>query len=64
MKFKKCDHYDGKCPCLKCPEEPICIGCHDPEINKAGFAVETENMCEKARKYCESGREAGEESHE
>ncbi len=61
MKFQKCNHYDGKCPCLKCENTGVCMACNDTEVHKAGFAVETENLCEAARKYCESGRKLSDE---
>ena len=51
MLFKECNHYLGDCPCLTCNKE--CIGCL---IAPEGYAVDTDNLCEQARNYCENKR--------
>ena len=51
MKYKSCDHYDGKCPCYSCDNN--CCGNYSDE---EGNAIDTDILCKKAKKYCESGR--------
>ena len=51
MKYESCDHYDGKCPCYSCDNN--CCGNYSDE---EGNAIDTDILCKKAKKYCESGR--------
>ena len=53
MLFKECGHYGGECPCLSCNK-----GCSCNETAPAGYDVDTDKLCEKAKAYCESGRGA------
>lgn len=52
MLFDECGHYSGKCPCLTCKKE--CSACL---VVPDGYAVDTDRLCNKAREYCERGRE-------
>lgn len=52
MLFKECGHYSGEFPCLTCNEE--CAAC---QVAPDGYAVDTDRLCNRAREYCESGRE-------
>nr|DAJ38255.1 MAG TPA: hypothetical protein [Caudoviricetes sp.] len=52
MLFEECGHYSGECPCLTCKKE--CSAC---QVAPNGYAVDTDRLCEKAKAYCESGRE-------
>lgn len=52
MKYERCEHVGAKCPCIKCDKD-CCKNYEDDEHN----AIDTDILCEKARKYCESGRE-------
>ena len=54
MLFKQCNHYLGVCPCLTCNKE--CLGCL---VAPEGYAVDTNNLCEKARNYCENNETKG-----
>ncbi len=56
-KFKECGHYAGACPCLHCRTfgHP-CGGCMDTRSDT--HIVDTAELCERAREYCESGRDA------
>lgn len=55
-KFKECGHYAGACPCLTCREKiPVCGGCLT--TGGVGYVVDTAELCEAAREYCESGRD-------
>lgn len=55
MKFKRCEHYAGECPCMTC-EMDCCVLYADKE----GNAIDTDVLCEQAKAYCESGRDKGE----
>ena len=58
MKYEKCGHYDGACPCLTCPEHPSEGGeCKSCSLAGGEYAVDTETLCYVARAYCEAGRE-------
>jgi hypothetical protein len=52
MLFEECGHYQRECPCLTCKKE--CAGCL---VALDGYVVDTDRLCEKAKAYCESGRE-------
>ena len=52
MKYKTCGYYNGQCPCFSCNEPCACIFHRDPD-----YVVDTDKLCDKAKKYCESGRE-------
>ena len=53
MLFEECGHYSGECPCLTCKKKE-CSAC---QVAPDGYAVDTDRLCEKAKAYCESGRE-------
>lgn len=54
-KFDKCGHYSDRCPCLDCR-----INCGYWCFNETECAVDTDKLCEKAKQYCESGRDEDE----
>lgn len=55
-KYEKCGHFIGLCPCLTCSIMGRgCGGCLDTRTDTC--AVDTAELCETARQYCESGRE-------
>lgn len=56
-KYKHCSHYEGCCPCLDCK-----IPCSYSCVRETEIAVDTDKLCDKAKRYCESGREKDERS--
>lgn len=52
MKFKTCEQY-GECPCVTCYKlgNP-CRACLDDRPD--GFVVDTDELCELARQFCEN----------
>ena len=46
MLFEECGHYSGECPCLTCNEE--CAAC---QVAPDGYAVDTDRLCKRARKF-------------
>lgn len=56
-KFDKCGHIDGRCPCLDCWTR-----CGYRCTDETEIAVDTSKLCERARKYCESGMDEDDRS--
>lgn len=56
-KFVRCGHYgeEERCPCIDC-DSTICAGCYEAEEGLQPYAVNTDDLCEKAREYCLRGR--------
>ncbi len=52
MLFERCNSYGGACPCLHCNKvfECSCGSDNTP----AGYAVDTDLLCERAKAYCEA----------
>lgn len=51
-KYQYCSHFDGRCPCLNCK-----IRCGYRCLDETEIAVDTDKLCERAKKYCESRRD-------
>lgn len=56
-KFLHCGHYGEKCPCRECDMYTDMFDCPlSCQHHGLLYAVDTERLCDKARKYCESNR--------
>ncbi|MEG0471357.1 MAG: hypothetical protein RR588_03390 [Solibacillus sp.] len=57
-KFLRCGHYNETCPCLECDKYADVFDC-PISCQQLGirYAVDTEKLCDKAKKYCESNRD-------
>lgn len=55
-KYVRCGHYlvEPICPCMEC-ESIACRGCMDVPKD-APYTVDTDRLCDLARRYCERGR--------
>lgn len=55
-KYIRCGHYvnDEICPCMECVSLS-CRGCLEL-TEDSPFAVDTDKLCDAARRYCERGR--------